>query len=247
MISSTTPNSFVISENIVEPVLQRAGEDDLEALARMILDRSVNGWEIIDVCGDEIRQPVIAFRKVRDPQLTPRYTMERFEVPSGQDEVTAINDRLWQRLATNWLPACIIDSLSTPIIVYRKCYLPVSDMQVKLVTVPVSFFEYTATALLHDLVMQQVKSNLTLACIMHGGLNPALVLITKQNENQYQYAVEHAFAGVFSNQRKTLDDLIEGRTNNGWEACGMFEDSFISPCVVFRRVTDSVPAWPGGE
>lgn len=248
MISSTTPNSFVLAENIVEPVLQRTGEDDLEALARMILDRSVKGWEIIDVLGDEIRKPVMAFRKVRDPRIMPRYTIERFKVPSGQDEVTAINDRLWQRLAMNWLPACIIDSLvSTPIIIYRKCYSPVSDIQVKLVTVPVSFFEHTATALLHELVMQQMKNNLTLACVMHGGLNPTLVLISKQNENQYQYSIEHAFAGVFANQRKTLGDLLESRTNNGWEACGMFEDSFISPCLIFRRPTQSVPVWNSGE
>ncbi|MBX9667713.1 MAG: hypothetical protein K2X93_08855 [Candidatus Obscuribacterales bacterium] len=92
-----------------------------------------------------------------------------------------------------------------------------------------------------------MKNNLKLACIMQGSLSPTLVLIRKQHENIYQYAAEHAFAGVFSNQRKTLGDLLEGRTNNGWETCGMFEDSFISPCVIFRRVNDCVPVWNSGE
>lgn len=242
MISSTTANSFVLCDHIVEPVHKRApGEDEMESLARIILQRSLEGWEIVDACGDEVRQTVLVFRKVRDPRITPRYTIEEFEPPAGIDEVSALNERLWQRLAENWLPACIVDSLiSKPIIVYRKSYEPCSDMQVKLVTVPIGVFEHTQTTIEHELVSQEMKNNLTLQCVVHGGLSPTLVLVSKQNETPYQYAVEHAFGGVLNN-KKALTEIIENRSANGWNACGMFEDAFISPCVIFRRATQKVP------
>lgn len=243
MISSTTANSFILCNHVVEPIQRRPDEDEMESLARVILDRSLKGWEIVDACGDEIRQTALVFRKVRDPRITPRYTIEKLELPSGQDEMTALNERLWQRIAENWLPACIVDSLvSQPIVVYRKSYDNCSNMQVRLVTVPISFFEHTATALEHELATQQVKNNLTLQCVVHGGLSPTLVMATKQIEQPYRYAVDHVFAGIL-NQKQTLTDLIEQRAYNGWEACGLFEDSFISPCAIFRRTEENVPIW----
>jgi hypothetical protein len=244
MISSTSANSFILCDHIVEPVRKRFPDDDeMESMARLILTRSLEGWEIVDGCGDEVRQTVLVFRKVRDPRIIPRYTIETLEVPAGTDELTALNERLWQRLAENWLPTCIADSLiSKPVIVYRKSYESCSNMQVKLVTVPIGLFEHTATSLEHELVTQQVKNNLTLQCVVHGGLSPTLVLVSKQNDMPYQYAVEHAFGGVFNN-KKTLTEIIENRTYNGWEACGMFEDAFISPCVIFRRALQQMPLW----
>jgi len=244
MITSTTANSFVLCDHIVEPVRKRFPDDDeMESLARLILDRSIKGWEVVDACGDEVRQTVLVFRKVRDPRVIPRYTIEKLEVGPDGDEMKALNDRLWQRLAENWVPACIVDSLiSRPIIIYRKSYEPCSNTQLRLVTVPISLFEHTTTALVHELVTQEMKNDLTLQCVMHGGLSPTLVLMSKTNDTAYQYTVEHAFGGVFNNQR-TLTDLIESRVNSGWDVCGMFEDAFISPCVIFRRATQKVPIW----
>lgn len=244
MITSTTANSFVLCDHIVEPVRKRFPDDDeMESLARLILQRSLEGWEIVDACGDEVRQTLLVFSKVRDPRIIPRYTIETLDVPAGIDEVSYINERLWQKLAENWVPACIVDSLiSKPIVVYRKSDRPCSDMQLKLVTVPIGLFEHTATTIEHEIVSQEMKNGLTLQCILHGGLSPTLVLLTKQNETPYQYAVEHAFGGVFNN-KKTLTEIIESRAHNGWTACGMFEDAFISPCVIFRKATQKVPIW----
>ena len=236
MISSTTANSFVLCDYLAEPVRKRYPDDDeMESLARLILQRSLEGWEIIDACGDEVRQTLLVFSKVRDPRVIPRYTIETLEVPAGIDEVSYITERLWQKLAENWIPACIVDSLiSKPIVVYRKSTVPCSDMQLKLVTVPIGLFEHTATTIEHELVSQEMKNDLTLQCVLHGGLSPTLVLLSKQSDTSYQYAVEHAFGGVFNN-KKTLMEIIENRSNNGWTPCGMFEDAFISPCVIFRK------------
>jgi len=236
MITSTTANSFVLCDHIVEPVRKRfPEEDEMESLARIILQRSLEGWEIVDTCGDEVRQTLMVLRKIRDPRAVLRYTIETLDVPAGIDEVSYISERLWQRLAENWIPACIVDSLiSKPVVVYRKSYEPCSDMQIKLVTVPIGLFEHTATTIEHELASQEMKNDLTLQCVVHGGLSPTLVLMTKPKGKNYQYAVEHAFGGVFNN-KKTLMEIVENRTSNGWTPCGTFEDAFISPCVIFKK------------
>src|SRR5262249_24639519 len=96
----------------------------------------------------------------------------------------------------------------------------------------------------NELLDQQVRNDFTLTSIMHGGLNPVLVLVSKEADPPYEYLVDYAKGGIFSNKTTKLTDLISARSAEGWEVCGAFEDSFLWPCVVFRRLTDEMPGAP---
>jgi hypothetical protein len=239
--SSRSPRNFVVCDHAVIPFEKRSSEDELEAIARMILYRSQTGWEIVDVCSDEHGRPVMVFKKVPDPRIIPQYTIERLEIPRNQNELDLIKQRLWQRLAENWLPACVIDRpMTDPLLVFRKSNEPCSDMKINLVTVPLAMFERPETALTRELFTQQIKYNMGLACVIYGGFNPVLVMVTKKTNNPFQYLVEHAECGQFADYAKTLIDLIDMRSAQGWEACGIFEDAFVFPCVIFNRCSDSL-------
>lgn len=229
----------------VEPLSKNAGESDVDAIKR-ILDRlAEEGWEIVDSCGDEVRMPVLIFQKRRYGSPQPEYQVE--EVPSarGEDEIQVVSEHIWQMKEQGWLPECILDSpISVPVAVFSKSTQPTENILVKALVVTVGVFEKTTETIVNELLDQQVRSNFTVTCIMHGGLNPVLILQSKDTERPYEYIVEHAKGGIFSNKTTKLNDLISSRTAEGWEVCGAFEDSFLWPCLIFRRPTEEVPVAP---
>lgn len=236
MNSSKSNDSYNPNQHIVEPFRKNFKDDELDALARMILNHSLNGWEIVAASGDEIERPYFVFKRVEDPRIIPRYTIERLQLNAGEDVFSVIKDRIWQRVVENWVPACVLDAVtSRPILVYRKSLDPLREIDFRLVDIPVTPFENPLTLITNELINQQVENNLSLACVVHARLNPTLVMVSKQKRIPYQYLVESADSGIFNIESSALAKLISERSMGGWEVCGMFEDATMIPCVIFRR------------
>lgn len=237
--SSRTPQSITVCDHAVIPFQTRSNEDDLDAVARMILYRSQSGWEIVDVCSDEHGRPVMLFKRVPDPRIIPQYTVERLQIQESKDELGQIKNRLWQRLAENWLPACIIDRPNhSPLLVFRKSQEPCSGKQVSLLRMSLDASECPEKELTQELFTQQVKNNMALACVIYGGFHPVLVMVSKSGPHYHQYLVDHSEGGQFDEHAKSLVELIDMRAAEGWEACGIFQDAFVFPCVIFNRSSD---------
>lgn len=236
---------FQLMEHLIVPFKKMHDESDVQAMERILLDRAVKGWEIVDVCGDEVRSPVLIFKKLLDHTSLPVYQVEEIKHLKGQEEIQTVSDRLWDKLQDDWLPCCVLDSLfSLPLAVFKKCKNSCADVRLKLVAVPIGMFERTVTSITYELLDQQIKNNFTLMCVMHGGLNPVLIFCSKDDDKPYEYLVEHAEGGLFSNMSKTLSSLIDDKNKEGFEVCGSFEDSYLFPCVIFRRATNALPVAP---
>ncbi|HEY9871737.1 MAG TPA: hypothetical protein V6D08_21450 [Candidatus Obscuribacterales bacterium] len=241
----STATSARVLEYKVEPLRKDVGETDVEAVRRTVEQHARDGWEIVDSCGDEVRQPVLIFQQMPAGSPMPEYQVLEVPHARGEDEIRAVSEKLWQMKEEGWLPECILDSpISTPVAVLRKSTGPTEAVLIKLFVVAAGVFEQTTEAIINELLDQQVRSNFTLKCIMHGGLNPVLVLQSKETEDPFEYLIEHAKGGIFGNKTTRLTDLISSRSAEGWQVCGAFEDAFLWPCVVFRRRTDVVPVAP---
>lgn len=240
---ATHPNRFLLLEHIVEPFHKRSSESDVQAMQRILGARGHTGWEIVDVCGDELRRPVLIFRRLSDLNESPFYLVE--EVPHKKDmsEVQSVMEYLWDKLQDDWLPACVLDSpFTTPIAVLKRSKTSCAHMNIKAIHMAPEFFGRIAAEINNELVDQQLRNDMTLACVMHGGLHPVLIMITKDTDEQYEYLVEHASGGFFKNQTTTLSNLIQSRSEEGWHVLGTFEDVFLWPCVIFRKTEAD---WPG--
>ncbi len=243
----TYPNRFVLLEHIVEPFQKRNGESDIATMQRMLGARGHTGWELVDVCGDELRMPVLVFRRMAELNESPLYLVEEVPHKNHQNEVQNVIDHLWDRLQNDWLPVCILDSLFTsPVAVLKKSKTSCRSKHVKAIPLAPEFFGRLENSITTELVDQQLRNNMTLACVMHGGLHPILIMISKDDDQPYDYLVEHASGGFFKNQTKTLSDLIQSRILEGWEVCGAFEDVFLWPCVIFRRFGYGEPGMISG-
>lgn len=244
MITTTKPN-FVILENIVEPIHKRSGESGLAAVEHIIADRAQKGWELRESCGDELGIPVLIFQKLPIEHATPEYVVEEVWHFKGEDDIQAVTSRLWQMLDDGWLPASILHSPFTrPVVILKKSDTIPTETRIKSVVVPIEVFENTATSIIYELLDQQVHFNFTLACVMSGGLNPVLILVSKTTPKPFEYLIEHTKGSVFRSQSIKLYELINKRTQEGWQVCGAFEDSFLWPCVIFRRPTNEMPVVP---
>lgn len=229
-------NNFLLLDNMVEPLRKNLGESDVHALQRILLDRAIKGWEIVDVCGDELGMPMLVFHK---STAMPEYAVEEVSVASGQEEIQAVTEKLWQKAKTKWLPACILNNLlATPILVFKKDGNSRKHVRVKTVVLPLKLFENMEKSIAYELLDQQVKNDLTLSCVMHGGIHPVLVLTSRADASNWEYLVEHAQGGVFSPQINNLSDLIQERATAGWQVCGTFVDAFLWPCAIFKRVSE---------
>lgn len=232
--------NFVLMEHRVEHFSPRQDESDAEALRRILNHLALAGWEIIDICGDEVRMPNLIFHKTGRIGHIPQYIVEEIHPEKGQSDEQAVNDKFIQYLNTPWVPACVLDKLfSPPIVVMKKIERPCTD--VRAVKVGADLFANLEDTLVYELLVHQMKDNLELACVMHGGIDPTLIMIAKDPDVHYEYLVEHAKGGFFSNQVSTLSDLIERRTDEGWQVAGTFEDAFFWPCVIFQRNVNYIP------
>lgn len=229
----------------VEPFHKMPGETEVSALKRILADYVSRGWQIVDSCGDEVRMPVLIFEKVASDAAKPEYLVEQVPHAKGHDDVADVRERLWSKKEDNWMPVCVMDSpVTTPVAVFKKAEQPIENLLVKVIEVTPTLLEKVAEAIVYELLDQQVRDNLSLKCVMHGGINPVLVMITKDTDQPYEYLVEHAKGGIFKNQTRKLTELIEARSAEGWQVCGAFEDSFFWPCVIFHRSTEEMPVAP---
>lgn len=229
----------------VEPLRKDTGESDAEAVKRLIEKESADGWVIVDSCGDEVRMPVLIFRKLPPGWPAVEYRVEEIPHARGEDEIKAVSDKLWAMKELGWLPECVLDSpITTPVGIFKKAARSTENVLLKILIVTVGVFEKTTETIVNELLDQQVRSNFALKCVMHGGLNPVLILQSKDTDQPYEYIVEYAKGGIFSNKATKLTDLISTRTTEGWQVCGAFEDAFLFPCIVFWRMTEDVPVAP---
>src|SRR5262249_11110610 len=148
MRSYLTPKSFVLMEHIVDPLRKRDGEGDVETLRRILGGRGHTGWEIVDVCGDELRMPNLIFRRTPKHQDVPQYLVEEVPRRPHLTEVQSVMEYLWARLAENWIPACILDSpFTTPIAVLKRTDRNPEFIKLKAIHVSPELFGRIATVL----------------------------------------------------------------------------------------------------
>ncbi len=239
MNTQNKPN-FVLFEHRVEPFKPRQDETDVEALRRILNHFALEGWEIVDICGDEVRMPNLIFHRTERLGHIPQYIVDEIQPEKGQTDEQAVNDKFIQYLNTSWIPACVLDKLfSPPVVVMKKIERPCLD--VRAIKVGTDLFENTENTLVQELLIHQMKDNLALACVMHGGIDPMLIMISKDPNVHYEYLVEHAKGGIFKNQATSLAELIQRRTEEGWQVAGTFEDTLFWPCVIFQRNVNYIP------
>ena len=241
-VATTT---FIMFEHKIEPVRKLSGDSDAAAVLRIVTRNALSGWELVEACGDELHIPVLIFRRLPAGTPAPRYLVEEVPTIAGEDEIHTVSSYLWLMYDRSWLPVCVMDSpFSRPVAVFKLSNTSKNPVELQLLPVSLDLFGKGTVSIVYELLDQQITRNLTLQCIMHGGVYPILVLTTKDVDTNYTYLVDHAKGNAFTNQSTTLADLINERTNNGWEVCGAFEDWFLWPCVAFRRPTDSPPVVP---
>lgn len=239
MNTQNNPN-YVLLEHRIEAFKPRSDETDVDALRRILNNLALAGWEIIDICGDEVRMPNLIFHRTESLGHVPQYIVEEVHCEKDQSEEQAVSDKFIQYLNTSWVPACVLDKLfSPPVVVMKKIDKPCHD--VRSIQVGQDIFENIEDTLVQELLVHQMKDNLELACVMHGGIDPMLIMIAKDPNVHYEYLVEHAKGGFFSNQITSLAELIQRRTDEGWNVAGTFEDAFFWPCVIFRRNVNYIP------
>jgi hypothetical protein len=244
-MQTVSAHNFVIQEHKTEPFHKRQNESEVEAVQRIVNDHAFKGWELIETCGDEILRPVFVFRRIPVGEPAPQYLAKEVPAVKGQEEIQTVANYLWDMHDQGWLPVCVLNSpVSQPLAVFRRSLEPLDKVQIQLVAVAPEIFPMKTNSLVFELLDQQISRNLALQCVIHGGLYLILVLVSKEPDTNYQYLTDHANAGLFGNQCRSLEDLINKRNENGWEVCGAFEDSFLWPCLVFRRPTALPPVEP---
>ncbi len=239
MEQSTISRSF---EYHVVPVNHNHGEHQADAVRRIIQDMATKGWEPIDACGDEIRKPSLIFLK--SPNSTPdEFLVEQVPHVKGHGEVDDVREALWKRHDEGWRVLMVLDSpMSPPVAVYKKdATLSPSD-SLKVVLIPVSITKSNAETIKREIMEQEFHTKCKLQSVMHSGLSPVLILLSKEESHDSEYLVEHAHGGIFSNQTKKLQEIIDLRAKEGWAVCAAFEDVTLYPCVVFSRDVVASPA-----
>ncbi|HEY9678810.1 MAG TPA: hypothetical protein V6C76_12440 [Drouetiella sp.] len=230
--SSTTARSF---EYHVVPVKQNSGENQADAVHRLVKEMAAKSWEIVEACGDEIRKPSLIFVKSENVNAD-NYMVEIVPHFKGRGEVDDIREQLWKRHDEQWKVLTVLDSpLSPPVGVYKKdtSLSPADSM--KVVIIPVSLLENTSEIIKKEIMQQELHYTCRLQTVMHCGLTPVLILLSHSGKPEIEYLVEHAKGGIFSNHAKKLQEVIDSRAKEGWEVCGAFEDESLMPCVVFCR------------
>jgi hypothetical protein len=237
MDQSTTAKSF---EYQVRPVKANFGEQEADAVRRVVNDMAGKGWETVEACGDEIRMPSLIFVKTENISAAD-YLVEVVPHIKGHGEVDDIRDELWLRHDEGWRVLTVLDSpLSPPVAVYKKDPTLAASDSMKVLIIPISIMKGTSETVKREIEEQELRNTCRLQTVMHSGLAPVLILLSHTGQAKIEYLVEHAQSGFFSNHTKKLQDIINVRSKEGWAVCGAFEDESLLPCVVFCR--DNPPA-----
>lgn len=223
------------AEYKIEKLQKQSGESEIEALRRIVTDFAAKGWDVIEICGDEVRKPVLIFRKCPNDV---KHELRVEEVPSikHHNEIDELRQALWDMNDQGWFPLTVLDSpWQKPVAVYKKMDTKPADSELTVIGLSKGIMEKLAKAIDNELVQQQVITRRKLQTIMNKGLQPVLIFVSNKSKAPQEYLIEYAQAGVFSNQTKSLADLISARAQEGWQVEGAFEDTFFWPCVVFNR------------
>lgn len=228
----------------LEAVKKNAGETDVDAIKRIVVERAKNGWRVVEASGDENLQPALIFEEDVTGECR-QYEYEVLEVPNveGQDQISELREKLMELNNEGWLVLTVLDSIITrPIAILRKTDRKPADAALNLKMVSCGTFESVPNAIMKEVTNQQTKNNWMLKAIVNGGLHPVLIFGETESAELDEFMVEYADGGLFSNRQKELGRLIEERAAEGWRVSGAFEDSFRMPCVVFHRVHPNTPA-----
>jgi len=232
MEQSTTAKSF---EYHVVPVKNNSGEHQIDAVRRVVKEMVAKGWEPVEACGDEIRMPSMIFLKSEGLNADD-FLIEEVPHVKGHGEVDEIREMLWRRHDEGWKVLTVLDSpMSPPVAVYKKDSTLSPSDSLKVVLIPVSIVKSTAETIKREIMEQEFHSKCKLQSVMHCGLSPVLILLSHEGLPDTEYLVEHAHGGIFSNQTKRLQEIIDLRSKEGWTVCSAFEDISLFPCVVFCK------------
>ncbi len=232
MDQSTTARSL---EYQVVAVKNQSGEHQVDAVRRVVNEMVGKGWEPVEACGDEIRMPSMIFIKSAGTTVAD-FLVEEVPHVKGHGEVDEIRETLWSKHDAGWKVLTVLDSpMSPPVGVYKKDSTLSSADSLKVVLIPVSITTSNAETIKREIMEQELHTKCKLQSVMHAGLSPVLILLSHEGSADTEYLVEHAHGGIFSNQTKKLQEIIDLRAKEGWTVCSAFEDVTLFPCVVFCK------------
>ncbi|PWT98075.1 MAG: hypothetical protein C5B53_07155 [Candidatus Melainabacteria bacterium] len=232
-------NTRLILEYLAVPVGKQAGESEVKAIERIILAHAEKGFELVEACGDEIRMPNLIFAKTLTSGKKPELKVEEIAHVKGKGEIDEIRSRLLELNDQGWFPLSVLDSpLTPPIAIYKKVERAPAVERIEVVPIAISLLGQKARAIKDEILSQEMRNNLRPRTVMSSGLTPVVIFVSREKRAMEEYLVEHAKGGIFSKASKRLTDLIRGRSLEGWQVCGAFEDETLMPCLVFSRHTD---------
>ncbi len=244
-MNSSSTTRFVRLVNFVEPYARRPLETDIQALTRMLNTRAKAGWEVVDMCRDELRVPTLIYKSIESPAKKPTYLIEEIKMEAGRADVDSMIYYLNERAKTGWLPSCIFETeFYPPIAVMHQAQQGCDEVKFRAHPLQLQLFGRRTNYIANQLFDLQSNQHLSMACLIKNGLNPVLIMAEGEFSEPFDFMVDHAFGGFFRNQTTTLSDLITARSEEGWHVCGAFQDVFQWPCVIFKRETISAPSMP---
>jgi hypothetical protein len=245
METSSLSTRFMRLENFIEPLRRRPLESDIQSVKRLLTNRSRAGWQVVGVCDDELHVSNLIYKRIENLLVKPTYAIGEIPIDKSIGDVTSIVKFFGLCLQSDFVPVCVIENPAVkPIAIVRKSTHPCTDSTVKAFPVSLRAFGSKTESLKNQLFDMQMNHGMSLACIIHGGLNPVLIGISHEHDEPLDYHVDQAFGGFYRNQTTTLEDLIQSRSEEGWHVCATFLDVMEWPCVVFKRETKTTPAVP---
>lgn len=243
--SASTSTKFMRLENFVEPLRRRPLESDMQTVERLLMSRARAGWELVDVCDDEFHVCNLIFKRMVNIRTSLTYVLGEIPIDKNLGDVQSILNFLTVCLRNDYVPVCIIENTGKkPIAILKKATHSCEESRVKAFPVSLKAFGRRQNVVKDTLFELQSKHGMSLACIIHGGLNPVLIGISHEHDQPYDYLVDSAFGGFYQNQATTLADLIQLRSEEGWHICASFIDAMRWPCVIFKRETLTEPDLP---
>lgn len=248
-MNASSKTKFVRLVNFVEAYVRRPLETDVQALTRMLHARAKAGWEVVDMCRDELHVPTLIYKRLEDALDKPSYLIEEIKLEEPE-EIDSIVLYLNERAKDNWRPCCILETeFHPPIAVMRRSAASENsggreEIGFKAYPLALQLFGRRTNYIANQLFDLQTNNHMTMSCLIRNGLNPNLIMASGEYTEPFDYMVDHAFGGFYRNQTTTLSDLITSRSEEGWHVCGAFQDVFEWPCVIFKRETISAPIMP---
>ncbi|MBX9671699.1 MAG: hypothetical protein K2X93_29190 [Candidatus Obscuribacterales bacterium] len=183
---------------------------------------------MVDVSVDEIRTQSLIFNRLPEMHEKPVYRVEEVPLDPNKQELLSYMEFFRVRQTQGWRPICVMEApLKAPIAVLAQVTEPKNGATIKAVPLSLKAFGKRAISVVDEICELQSSLGLMMACVLHGGLNPILIMVAKPKSDMYEYLVDHAFGGFYQNQTTTLNDLIHSRGEEGWQVCGIFEDVFL--------------------